>query len=109
MRDPHDRLRAAWRVGFVAFALVVTMAACAGSGESKSAPCERARDHLVELQLANTSGIDRAAHRDAMKRALGDHFVSQCTSSMGSAEVRCVLAARDSASAAKCATDSVGR
>jgi len=68
--------------------------------------CERARERLIDLRLADASEVDREAHRDAMKRALGDSFVSGCTSSMTTAQVRCVLSAADSVSAATCVPSS---
>jgi hypothetical protein len=64
--------------------------------------CERARDHLVELQLDTAPGVDRAAHREAMRAALGADFVARCAGALTDAQLDCVLAAHDPARAAEC-------
>lgn len=85
----------------VLLALVGAVSAC-NETEDIKASCTKARDHLIELRLADASGVDRDAHRAAMKHALGDSFVSSCQRSMSSAQVRCVLSAKNSAAATAC-------
>jgi hypothetical protein len=41
--------------------------------------CGALRDHLVDLRLANATGVDLAAHRQAMKEALGGEFLTSCS------------------------------
>jgi hypothetical protein len=87
---------------------VVLMIGCAGSESGTPEPrrCLELREHLVELQVDDihfASGIDREAHRRALKQALGDHFVEQCTSRLTEGQVSCALGAADQAVAAACA------
>jgi hypothetical protein len=60
------------------------------------------RDHLVELQLAAASGVDRTAHRQAMEAALGADFAARCADSLTAGQADCVLASPDPAAAAAC-------
>jgi hypothetical protein len=72
------------------------------SREDSRGRCERLRDHLADLRLAQSAGVDEAAHREAMKAALGDDFLSRCASKLGSREIDCALKATDAAAAAAC-------
>jgi hypothetical protein len=79
------------------------LVACGGGGdESVEARCERVRDRLVDLELADAAAVDRAAHAKAMRNALGRDFVARCASSLTDSQRDCVLAARDAASASAC-------
>ncbi len=91
----------------VAWGLMLLMG-CAGDAQDDGVAtrkrCEKLRDHLVELRLADASGIDHAAHREAMQRALGDDFIGSCTSSLTPTQVTCALDAKDTASATSCSS-----
>jgi hypothetical protein len=85
-------------------ALLLTLAVGCGGGDDGGAhatPCERMRDHLVDLRLASVDE-DREAHRDVMRRALGAEFIDSCQRSMSDVQVTCILDADDSAEAAAC-------
>lgn len=92
---------------FIAMALFI-LAACGGSDDDepigKERACELLRDHLVELRITAGDGFDVAAHRDAMKQALGPEFVTSCTSSMTDDQVMCGLRAVETGAAIACAT-----
>jgi len=64
--------------------------------------CERMRDHLVDLRLVGASGVDRAAHREAMRSALGAEFVERCQHSMTPRQIDCVVFALDNEAATAC-------
>ena len=66
--------------------------------------CERMRDHLIELRLADATEGNRDAHRVAMKRALGDEFVETCKRSTSASQRRCVFGAADAHAVTKCAS-----
>lgn len=70
---------------------------CSGtdSDEAPEAQCARVRDHLIDLRLADATGIEPAAHREALRAALGEDFVARCTSSMTDQQVSCALNAVD--------------
>jgi hypothetical protein len=44
------------------------------------------------------------AHHAAMKQALGKDFVASCQQTLSAAQVKCVLAANDSAAASACSS-----
>ncbi len=73
--------------------LLVLLVACAGSdeapAETSQSPCEQVRDHMIELRLASADKIDREAHREVMRRALGDDFIASCREKMTDGEIRC--------------------
>jgi hypothetical protein len=87
--------------------VILTMG-CATSNDRGERPeprrCEELRDHLVDLRLWEATGVDRAAHRDAMRDALGPAFVTGCTSAMTEIQVECALKAADVAAATVCTT-----
>jgi len=87
--------------------LLALIASCGGDDDrdppTQETPCERLRDHLIELRLADARRIDRAAHRDAMKQAMGDDFLASCAK-LDRAEIDCALDARDAITASACAT-----
>jgi hypothetical protein len=86
---------------------VVIIAGC-GTEESDddSVPqpvtrCERLREHLVDLRLADVESIDKEAHRKAHQAAMGSEFLTAC-GALPDATITCALEARDGASAAAC-------
>ena len=92
------------RMSLVLLALV---ASCGGEDEPESSPretpCERMRDHLIDLRLADAQHVDHAAHRDAMKQAMGGAFLASCAK-LERSQIDCVLDAPDTTSATACAT-----
>ena len=85
---------------------------CSGDGleerEPPSSRCRRAVDHLIELELADVTTVDRSAHRAAMQRALGPELRRACEDSFTTGQVDCVLDAMDASQASACA-GSMGR
>lgn len=75
---------------------------CSSSDRAGVKQCEELREHLVDLALAESTGIDRAAHRAAMRTSLGDAFVETCTSSLTGTQVACGLRASDVTGATSC-------
>ena len=73
-----NRLRLASRV-----VLVLALGAangCSGGAadaERTATACERLRDHVIDLRVAEVHQ-DRDAHRAALRRAMGRGFVSTC-------------------------------
>ncbi len=92
------------RMSLVLLALV---ASCGGDDDPelspRETPCERLRDHLIDLRLADAKHVDQAAHRDAMTQAMGGDFLASCEK-LDSSEIECVLDAPDTTSATACAT-----
>lgn len=86
--------------------VAVALAGCSADDEVPVAenPCERLREHMIDLRLEGTPPADLASHRDVMRRALGDEFLTNCAASLSAAQIRCALDARDSASAVTCST-----
>lgn len=87
--------------------LLALVASCGGDDDPESStnetPCERLRDHLIDLRLADAKHVDQAAHRDAMKQSMGADFLESCAK-LDSSQVNCVLDAPDTTSASACAT-----
>jgi hypothetical protein len=95
------------RVGRVVVTVgVLVLGACTSrdeDGQASARQCEQHRDHLVDLRLADASGVDRDAHRKIMKRALNENFAISCTSLSG-AQIKCALDAKTLSDAASCNT-----
>jgi hypothetical protein len=85
-----------------ALVFVLLATSCARQDAADAASCEKMRDHVIDLRLADASHVDREAHRRALTHALGENFVSTCKSAMTGAQVRCVLGAADSKAADAC-------
>lgn len=62
---------------------------------------------LAEVHIA--TGVDREAHRVAMKAALGGEFVAGCTGKLTESQVSCALRATDGPGAAACSSANVTR
>lgn len=101
--DGHSVQRVFVR-GLLLFALVLL--SCSSEDEDdKRRTCERYRDRIVELRLADAPNAKVAAeHRDLLKESLGDEFISSCESSMTIDELHCAMAADDSSAALACST-----
>jgi len=87
--------------------LVIASLGCGGGSignesEREQTPCERLRDHVVELRLADATGVDLVAHREAMRQALGEDFIARCQSAMTERQIECTLDAADLETAASC-------
>ncbi len=95
------------RTSVLLFVLVAGGVGCGADEEPESSPrataCERLRDHLIDLRLADAKHVDRAAHRDAMKQAMGGDFLASCAKLDG-AEIDCAVDAPDTTTASACAT-----
>ncbi|MFN0246895.1 MAG: hypothetical protein ACKV2T_08295 [Kofleriaceae bacterium] len=65
-------------------------------------PCEQLRDHLIDLRLADAVNVDKKAHRESLRTAMGANFVESC-SKLGDDAIRCAMQANDSTTAAACA------
>jgi len=96
--------------------MLALFVSCAGnsddSGLAEGPRCEQLRDHLVDIRLADAhvaTGVDREAHRAAMKTSLGSEFVASCTGKLTESEVSCALRATDAAGAAACSSASATR
>lgn len=72
------------------------------SADESLTACERMRDHLIDLRLVGATGVDRTAHREAMRSALGPDFLDRCKQSMTSRQIDCVVFALDEETAAAC-------
>lgn len=89
----------------VALGVISFIVACSSSDDVDvdRRRCEKLRDHMVELRLHDVkSGIDVRAHKEAMKRALGERFVTGCMKELSPSELQCHLRARDLATATAC-------
>jgi hypothetical protein len=93
-------------VGFI-LSMAIIASACGGQPEEPSAKdelrdqCAQLRDHLIAIDTANVAN-DREAHRAALARALGDHFVDDCAAKQSAADVSCALIAGSLEAAAHC-------
>lgn len=78
--------------------MMLLVAACSGDdgAASRQARCERLRDHVIDLRLASVQNVNVEAHREAMRRALGDDFVTSCAATMSDKKLTCALSASDS-------------
>ena len=65
--------------------------------------CERLRDHLIDLRLAEATNVDKDAHREAMRNALGTSFLGECAR-MPESDRDCALEATDTNAAAACSS-----
>jgi hypothetical protein len=91
------------------FILVMGLMA-SGCGTGHEAPehdelsrhCGQMRDHLVDLRLADATGMDRKRHRELMRNVLDDDFVRNCSRTMTMKEIECVLGAASSESTTAC-------
>jgi hypothetical protein len=93
-------MRRWWTFAFAA------MLGCASSEdadgeETRARQCSRLRDHLIELRLAGTDA-NVEAHRTAMREALGDAFIDQCSTQLTTRQLDCALGAKDRAQALEC-------
>ena len=84
--------------------IVIALTACAADEPTTEQRCAQVRDRLIDLRLANATGVDIKAHRAAMAEALGDDFIQNCKTRLTIAQQQCVLRARDSAAATDCST-----
>ena len=86
--------------------LIELLAAC-HSGPADTDPpdreqCEQLRSHVVDIRLADATGIDIRPHREALQQALGESFLADCMSSMTNAQVTCALASTEIDASAAC-------
>ncbi len=96
-----------FRLGII-FSLGISfaLAACGSADEATTeddlrAQCAQLRDHLIDLDVENVT-VDRDAHRAALARALGDHFVDDCAANKSASAITCGLTAGSLEVAAHC-------
>jgi len=109
---------------FVGWLLAVTVLGCSGHKEVTPDDCTELRDHIVELRLASLANIKSgsvlpgigsghqtsrpvppvniAAHRAALKQALGESFATTCLKQISVTQLKCALAATSSDSVNDC-------
>jgi len=84
---------------------LVLVAGCAtGGGEGRAGPkqCEQLRERLIDNQLSVATGVDKNAHREALRSALGTDFITRCTETMTEDQVDCALKASDDTALQAC-------
>ena len=81
-------------MGRSALLCVLALAACSHDRRVTRQRCEQLRDHLVDLRLQqvlpNRPGdppLDLTAHRRALRRALGERFLTRCEQQMAVAKL----------------------
>lgn len=89
----------------LAVTLVLVIAGCDDDRpeQPELTRCEQLREHLIDLRLEDAMHVDKDAHREALRTAMGADFDSSC-SKLDDAAIRCALQAPDSATAAACAS-----
>ena len=95
------------------FIVIIFVAACSTSDELAPPSAERCslvREHAINMQLdtanAHGAGLSTdllAAHRDAMRTALGDDYVERCRE-RGTEWTDCALRAADPSALNACGT-----
>ena len=89
---------------------LLTVSGCSHDDSVDRAKCVALRDHLIDLRVSSvaTTGEDAistteiAAHRAAMKQALGDDFLARCEQRLDRHAIACNLAATDLDAASRC-------
>lgn len=89
--------------------LLVLLVACGTCGTDEeqdtpvpSTPCERLRDHLIDLRMADVKGVDVEPHREAMKQSMGTSFLASCAKDLSPSQLGCATASSDLGAAAQC-------
>ena len=75
------------------------------SAEDEQRPCDRLRQHIIDLRIDSVPEADRAAHRAAMSQALGTTLDAECKA-LTAKQFDCALAAKETAAIASCASTS---
>ena len=77
-----------------------------GAEVERQRPCDQLLEHMLDLSEsgARNDPKDLAAHRAAMRQAIGDRFLASCEQSMSSDQIDCAAKAGDLASATACTT-----
>jgi len=86
--------------------LLSLAAACAAepSGPTRE-DCQRLRDHVADLALAQAAGLsaeERESHRSNLAATGGDEYVATCTKERSEKYVECALAADTIEALARC-------
>jgi hypothetical protein len=89
--------------------LIIQFSAACHGGPADTDPadreqCEHLRSHVVDVRLADATGIDVRPHHEALEQALGEPFIADCMSTMTNAQVTCAIASTnlDAAASAAC-------
>ncbi len=83
--------------------LIAIVASCDHTSFSVEQRCKEVREHLVELHLRDD--VNRDAHADVVRRAMGDQFVASCSRSMTKSEMTCIVDANSEGAARACTTN----
>jgi hypothetical protein len=88
---------------FAAGALFIVLATggCGSSDEPEVNPCERLREHVLDVSLADVAGVDREQHRAALGASMTT-FVSTCTDRLSEHQITCALVAPTTVAIAAC-------
>ena len=84
--------------------LLLGSTACADEGPVPPTPCERLREHLIDLRMSYTRGVDVDKHKVALRQAMGPSFLASCKKDMTASQIGCALAATDSNAITQCVT-----
>lgn len=96
----HKQTTDSLRRTLASLILAVTTSACTNSEPVLQSRCERVRDRIVDLQLADED-LQRDEHAHVLRRALGDQFLATCAG-MSPARTECILAATTPKAALDC-------
>ena len=88
---------------------VVVLCACdsetdnmeVGRVETKQARCSRVREHMIDLRLGSEAA-DAEQHRNALRAALGERFVVDCSIAYSDNALACAMRADTPATLDSC-------
>ena len=77
-----------------------------GAEAERPRPCDQLLEHMIDLSEsgARNDPKDLAAHRAAMRQAIGPRFLASCEQSMSTDQIDCAAKAGDLTSATACTT-----
>lgn len=64
--------------------------------------CSSLRDRVIDLRVASATDVDQAAHRAAMRDALGDRYIDECVKDLSPSQIDCAMKAADTDIASAC-------
>ncbi len=89
--------------------IAVMVVGCGGDDSTDveaTRPCDQLLEHMIDLSEsgAHSTPKDLAAHRAAMRQAIGPRFLASCEKDMSSDQIECATKAGDLSSATACTT-----
>jgi hypothetical protein len=84
--------------------LITILAACGTSSEPEQSPCERLREHVLDVSVVDIVGEYREQHRAALQESMGD-FVPSCTAAFSETQIACALEARTASAVQSCTSN----